>query len=146
MLSPSQEDYLEEIYRLSLLKDKVRVGDIAAKLNVSSPSVVRALKKLNDEDYIRYKRHEGITLTEAGDRLGVLLVRRNSMLQDFLRTINSDCDIAKEAEAMEHYLCSSTILAIESLIAFLKTEQVQALFFSFNRASSQRHWSEDIND
>lgn len=146
MLSPSQEDYLEEIYRLSLLKDKVRVSDIAERLNVSSPSVVKALKRLNDENYIRYKQYVEITLTEAGERLGSLLVRRNSMLQDFLRTINSDCDIAKEAEAMEHYLSSSTIFAIESLIAFLKTDPVRDLFSKFNKASAQRHWSRDIQE
>lgn len=146
MLSPSQEDYLEEIYRLSLLKDKVRVSDIADRLNVSSPSVVKALKRLNDENYIRYKQYVEITLTETGERLGSLLVRRNSMLQDFLKTINSDCDIAKEAESMEHYLSSSTIFAIESLIAFLKIDPVRELFAKFNKASGQRHWSRDIQE
>lgn len=45
MLSPSLEDYLEEIYRISQSGETVRVTDIAACLNVSLPSVTRALQK-----------------------------------------------------------------------------------------------------
>lgn len=144
MLSPSLEDYLEEIYRLSLMNYRIRIRDIADRLNVSSPSVVKALKKLNEENYINYKPYKEITLTENGKILGNLLVRRNSMLQEFLKVIGSKCDIEKESEAMEHYLSSSTILAIENLIEFMKLEQIQSLYLKFNKNSSQRHWSKDI--
>ena len=36
-LSSSQEDYLKEIYLMSLKGDEVRVTDIALKLGISSP-------------------------------------------------------------------------------------------------------------
>jgi len=144
MLSPSLEDYLEEIYRLSLWKDKIRVTDIANQLNVSLPSVVNALKKLNNENYICYEPHSEITLTREGKKLGKLLVKRNAMLQDFLKTINSNCDIAKEAEAMEHYLSSSTILAIERLLKFLKSKPIKSMFAQQNKPNAKKHWSKDI--
>lgn len=144
MLSPSLEDYLEEIYRLSILKSTIRVLDIADRLNVSSPSVVKALKKLHEEKLIRYIRYTEILLTPEGERLGRLLVRRNSVLQEFLRVIHSNCDLAKEAEAIEHYLSPPTIYAIENLIAFLQLKEVKEMYNKFNEPPSDTHWSDKI--
>ncbi|OGO79390.1 MAG: hypothetical protein A2Y23_06030 [Clostridiales bacterium GWB2_37_7] len=146
MLSPSLEDYLEEIYNLSFLKIKIRVSEIAKRLNVSSPSTVRALKKLNDEDFLTYSKYTEIKLTEKGMRLGELLVRRNTILQDFLKIIGSDCDTAEEAEAMEHYLCSSTISAIETLIAFLKVKEVKDMYQRFSVNSYVSDWGQEIGN
>ncbi|MBF8982835.1 DNA-binding protein [Lutibacter sp. B2] len=144
MLSPSLEDYLEEIYRLSTLKDNIRVRDIADQLSVSSPSVVKALKKLNGENYINYERYSEISLTPKGKKLGNLLVKRNAVLQEFLTVIHSYCDKGKEAEAMEHYLSSPTISAIENLIAFMHQDQVKKMFDEFNNSIIDQHWSEYI--
>ncbi|AOT71650.1 metal-dependent transcriptional regulator [Geosporobacter ferrireducens] len=144
MLSPSLEDYLEEIYRLSILKSSIRVLDIADRLNVSSPSVVKALKKLHEEKLIRYIRYTEIRLTDDGEKLGRLLVRRNAVLQEFLKVIRSNCNLEKEAEAMEHYLSPPTISAIENLIAFLKLKEVREMYDKFNEPPSDTHWSDKI--
>ncbi|MCT4620367.1 MAG: DNA-binding protein [Marinisporobacter sp.] len=145
MLSPSLEDYLEEIYRLSLIKSEIRVRDIAEKLNVSSPSVVKALRKLHDASYIIYKKYEGIHLTKEGKKLGSLLVKRNHVLQQFLSVINSPCDVEAEAEAMEHYLSPPTIWAIEKLVEFMKKDpETMKKFESFCEVSEKKHWSEEI--
>ncbi|WP_129600399.1 metal-dependent transcriptional regulator [Anaerophilus nitritogenes] len=145
MLSPSLEDYLEEVYRLSLNNKEIRVLDIATKLNVSSPSVVKALRKLNKQGYITYKKYEGIYLTEEGSNLGYLLVKRNTVLQEFLTVIYSQCDKEEEAEAMEHYLSSPTILAIENLVEFMNNNQdIQKSFMQFCKEKEKKHWSEGI--
>lgn len=124
MLSPSLEDYLEEIYRFSLHSDVVRVSDIAACLDVTMPSVNNAIRKLSGENYLIYKRYRELVLTNKGRRVGKFLVERNSILQKFLKVINSNCDIKAEAEAMEHYLSLPTIRAIESLLDFMEDNQV----------------------
>lgn len=120
MLTPSLEDYLEEIYRFSMSLDTVRVTDISNRLKVALPSVTKALYKLRDENYIRYERYGEIKLTEKGKELGNYLVTRNQLLQEFLTLICSNCDIAAEAEAMEHYLSHPTIDAIKTLVGFMK--------------------------
>ncbi len=120
MLSPSLEDYLEEIYRFSLNNDVVRVSDIAACLGVTMPSVNNAIRKLSSENYLVYKKYRELVLTDKGRKLGHFLVKRNSILQRFLHVINSSCDIKAETEAMEHYLSMPTIWAIESLVDFFK--------------------------
>lgn len=120
MLSPSLEDYLEELYNLYLKNKNLRVIDLASKLDVSSPSVVKALKKLHNDNYIIYEKYKGITLTEKGKKLGKSLVKRNDILQEFLVIIDSDCNPVEEAEAMEHYLSPSTVETFKILSTFLK--------------------------
>jgi len=119
ILTPSLEDYLEELYRFSLSADTVRVTDLSIKLGVSLPSVTKALRKLKSGQYIYYQRYGEITLTEKGKKLGDFLVKRNQILQEFLVLINTDCDIAAEAEAMEHYLSEATIRSIQAIVTFL---------------------------
>ncbi|GAB6158376.1 iron dependent repressor, metal binding and dimerization domain protein [Desulfotomaculum varum] len=121
MLSPSLEDYLEEIYRLSQRGETVRVSDIAACLKVSLPSVTRALQRLNENKYIYYRPYKDIVLTEKGKQLGHFLVERNRFIREFLRLIGSQCDVTAEAEAMEHYLSLPTLTAIINFVKF--TEQ-----------------------
>ncbi|MEA1960437.1 MAG: iron dependent repressor, metal binding and dimerization domain protein [Bacillota bacterium] len=123
MLSPSLEDYLEEIYRFSMHHDIVRVSDIAACLNVTLPSVNNAIRKLGDENYLIYKRYKELELTEKGKKTGKFLVERNHILQEFLSIIKARCDIPAEAEAMEHYLSLPTIRTIESLLDFFKKNE-----------------------
>lgn len=134
MLSPSLEDYLEEIYRFSLLLDTVRVTDLSNRLKVALPSVTKALYKLRDQNYIKYERYGEIQLTDKGKEYGLYLVTRNQLLQEFLALICSKCNFAAEAEAMEHYLSSATIEAIKSLVEFMKCNPLwlQA-FHDFNK-------------
>lgn len=120
MLSPSLEDYLEELYRFSLSNDIVRVTDISQKLHVSLPSVSKALCKLKARQYINYQPYGAINLTAAGREMGNFLVERNRLLQEFLTIICADCDIAVEAEAMEHYLSRETIRSIQLLVKFMQ--------------------------
>jgi Mn-dependent DtxR family transcriptional regulator len=120
MLTPSLEDYLEEVYRFSLTASSIRVTDISNKLSVSLPSVSKALSRLKDKEYISYQPYGSIVLTEKGKDLGSFLVERNRLLQEFLSLICAQCDIAAEAEAMEHYLSRATIDAIHALVKFIK--------------------------
>ncbi|WP_099189422.1 metal-dependent transcriptional regulator [Tepidibacter mesophilus] len=123
MLSPSLEDYLEEVYRLSLNNDDIRVKDIAECLNFSMPSVVKGLKKLDELGYIAYKPYKKIRLLDRGNRKGKFLVDRNSILKEFITIIGAKCDIDQEAEAMEHYFSIETIKSIEKLILVLQQNE-----------------------
>lgn len=129
MLSPSSEDYLEEVYRLSVNNKDIRITDIAYCLNVSMPSVVKGLRKLSRLGYIVYKPYEKIELTEKGKDIGCFLVERNKILRDFIEIIGADCDIKQEAEAMEHYLTIATIKSIEKLVKFFLNNEALLLEF-----------------
>ena len=132
MLSPSLEDYLEETYRLQLRYPSVRVSDIAACLNVSLPSVVKALKRLEQEGYIYYRHYSGIQLTPMGRKKGAFLVERNRIIRDFLNSLDCSCDVSAEAEAMEHYLSDSTVHIMRNVVDFMHLHpDIQKKFHAF---------------
>jgi DtxR family Mn-dependent transcriptional regulator len=142
MLSPSLEDYLEELYRFSLSNDIVRVTDISRKLNVSLPSVSKALRKLKAGQYINYQRYGIINLTDKGRKTGNFLVERNKILQEFLTLICADCDIAAEAEAMEHYLSKETIESIQLLVTFMQEHSASYQIFLEHVANKKQKQEE----
>ncbi len=119
MLSPSLEDYLEETYRLEQNNNEIRVSDIAVCLKVSLPSVVKGLKRLEQQGYIKYGSYGKIQLTDLGIKKGQFLVDRNRTIREFLTSLHCTCDILAEAEAMEHYLSESTIKLMDNLVAFM---------------------------
>ncbi len=121
MLTPSLEDYLEEIYRFSNELGFIRITDVANKLDVSLPSVNKAVKVLSEKGYFKYIPYKNIDLTDKGAKLGKFLVDRNQMLQTFLKVIGSKADKVEEAEAIEHYLSKETVNATtKKLINFQK--------------------------
>ncbi|MFW6266216.1 MAG: metal-dependent transcriptional regulator [Halanaerobiales bacterium] len=118
MLSPSLEDYLEEIYRFSKNLGYIRITDVAHKLNVSLPSVNKAVNILNQQGYLEYIPYKNIELTKKGKKMGAFLVKRNRILQNFLEVIGSNCDREEEAEAIEHYLSKETVAAMTRVVEF----------------------------
>lgn len=136
MLTPSLEDYLEEIYRLSLSEPGVRISDIAERLGFSLPSVVKAVQRLRDKGLILSEPYGLITLTPDGKELGSFLVERNSLIQEFFTTIQSSYDVAAEAEAIEHYLSLPALDAIRSLVGFFRSKpDVLNAFLAYRRCT-----------
>ena len=145
MLSPSLEDYLEEVYRASLKNSDIRNKDIADCLGVSMPSVVKGLKRLHKLGFIKYRPYQEVELSEKGEKKGRFLVERNKILREFVDIIEADCDIKAEAEAMEHYLTKASIRAIEKLTRFLQeNHEVLLKLQCFNYNSILHNEEEDL--
>ena len=123
LLTPSLEDYLEEIYRFSVNLGFIRITDVANKLDVSLPSVHKAVKILNKKGYLKYIPYKNIDLTDKGASKGKFLVERNKMLQEFLKVIGSETDKEAEAEAIEHYLSRETVEAMTMVVQFFKSNK-----------------------
>jgi len=131
MLTPSLEDYLEELCRHLDHHGTVRPKDVALKLGVSMPSVTRALRRLSDMGMVAYRSRGSIRLTEEGKIVGDYLVSRNYVLRKFLMAIGCNVCVEDEAEAMEHYLAPETIDRIELLTRFLDESENRARFHDF---------------
>lgn len=146
MLTPSLEDYLEEIYRSSKELGYIRITDIANKLDVSLPSVNKAVKVLSSKGYLEYKPYKNIRLTEEGTELGKFLVDRNHMLQNFLETIGSQADKKEEAEAMEHYLSRKTVNAMTMVVEFFaENPDIQNKLIEFQKNKIVQYSTDNIN-
>ncbi|MFP3043619.1 metal-dependent transcriptional regulator [Treponema primitia] len=117
MMTPSLEDYLKTI---NVLSDKgiVRVTDIALHLGVSKPSVVIALKKLENNGAVKHERYRYISLTQEGRHQANNIRARNSLLIFFLQnTLGVSSGTAeKEACKLEHILSDETFKKLRILI------------------------------
>ena len=63
MAQRSTQDYLKAVYGLSKNGDLVSTNEISQKLDVAPASVTEMLKKLSQEEYIKYSPYHGSTLT-----------------------------------------------------------------------------------
>lgn len=139
MLTPSLEDYLEEVYRLCLERGRARATDLAAHLNVSLPSVTKALQKLTEDGYIQYEAYGEASLTDRGRDVGRYLVTRNRVLRSFVELLGVACDVPEEVESMEHYISPRVVMGIDRLIKYLREDEHPG---SFNRFSEERRLEE----
>jgi DtxR family Mn-dependent transcriptional regulator len=117
MMTQSQEDYLEMV---SFLSDegKVRVTDIAARLGFSKPSVLTALKLLEEKALIRHERYGSVSLTEKGRELAGEIRERHMLIKEFLckKLGVSEETAEKDACKMEHVLSEETFEKLKSFI------------------------------
>ncbi|HCM25889.1 MAG TPA: Fur family transcriptional regulator [Treponema sp.] len=109
-MTQSLEDYLEAV---SFLADSgaVRVTDIASRLGVSKPSVLVALRSLEERGLLEHERYRGVVLTEIGAVEAAAIRDRHEFLTAFLRdVVGVSQEIAeKDACRMEHVLSEETM-------------------------------------
>lgn len=128
-MTPSIEDYLETIYRL----DKgvgVRSIDVARIMNVSKPSVNRAIKTLISHDYVSQQPYQNVILTDKGREKAQELNMRYSILKGFLiHILGVPTERAeKEANFMEHGMSADTINRIGYLMRDYSLRESESKF------------------
>ena len=83
----SGEDYLEAILMTWNEKNECHAIDVARKLNVSKPSVSRAMGILKEDGYIFVDESLHINLTEKGRAKAEDIYDRHQLLTEFLQKI-----------------------------------------------------------
>lgn len=119
-LTPSMEDYLEMILRLSQKQGYTRIGDLAGALNVQPPSVTRMINKLAELDYLSYEKYGTIQLTEQGQKISEYLLNRHRIIEKFLLLMGVTEKILEETEKMEHSISKETLEKIKLFIEFMQ--------------------------
>ncbi len=101
-LRRSGEDYLETILILSKRND-VRSVDIAREMELSKPSVSRAVGLLKNGGFITVDKNGYISLTEDGKKQAERIYERHTVLTEWLVSIGVDEGSAAEnACRLEH--------------------------------------------
>lgn len=119
VLSPSMEDYIEMIYRLSLEKDVVRASDLSESLHVQPPSTTKMVKRLSKSGYVYYEKYGQIKLTKIGNEIGEYLLFRHKTVYNFLQLIGVKDNLLEETEKIEHAISADTLEQISNLTTFL---------------------------
>lgn len=122
-MTQALEDYLEMV---SFLSDEgaVRVTDIAQRLGVSKPSVITALRNLEEQGYLEHKRYKGVILTPEGERRAKEIRERHHFLTSFLKDIVGVSEDIAERDAckMEHVLSEETITKMRHIVSCKSVE------------------------
>ncbi len=120
-MQKSGEDYLESVLQLSEGKEDkgVRITDIARKIGVSKPSVIRAMQILKDDGYVTQESYGDIFLTAKGKVKAGQVYYRHSMLTRFFRDVLGveAGQAEKDACLIEHDISSESM---EKLVSFME--------------------------
>ena len=107
-LTISIQDYLKHIYELTEDGGSASTNALARKLNISAPSVTGMVQKLASADpaLVEYQKHQGVTLTRAGRKAALEVIRHHRLLEAWLvQTLGYSWDeVHEEAERLEHVI------------------------------------------
>jgi DtxR family Mn-dependent transcriptional regulator len=119
-LSQTAEDYLKEIYKLESEHGRATTSALAASLGVSPPSVTSMLKKLAALRLVIHERYRGVTLTAAGRKAAVEVIRHHRLLEQYLaETLGMPIDeVHAEADRLEHAISEELEARIDETLGF----------------------------
>ncbi len=120
MITLAEENYLKAILSISLrTEEKVSTNSIASEIGTSAASVSDMLKKLQEKQLIKYKKYQGVLLTNKGNSLATSIIRKHRLWETFLvRNLNFDWgEVHEVAEQLEHIKSEELI---DKLDAYLK--------------------------
>lgn len=132
-LTPSEEDYIEMIYRLYLESKHIQAREISEHLNIKPPSVTKMLKKLSDKNLIIYKKYGDVELSNLGKNVGKSLLHRHNVVYEFLEVIGIDNDIHEQTEKIEHTLNIEVVNKINDLSCFIKENDLVTKFREYQK-------------
>lgn len=102
-LTPAMEDYLEAVLIVAKTQIEVRSVDIARQLDVSKPSVWRAMTVLKDGGFLTMDDHGFLWLTDLGQETAKKIYERHCFFTDRLIAAGIDpAQAEKEACRIEH--------------------------------------------
>jgi DtxR family Mn-dependent transcriptional regulator len=114
--SEAIEDYAKAIYALSLDRAGPALnGEVAERLGVTPATATSMLKRLAGLGLVDYLPYKGATLTPAGERVALEVIRHHRLIEAYLsEALGMPSDrVHEEAEVLEHHISEE----LESLIA-----------------------------
>lgn len=111
------EDYVELIADLIDSTGEARATDVARRLGVSHPTVVKAIGRLQRDGLVESLPYRSIFLTETGRAMAARCKRRHEVVVGFLKALGVNEETAeRDAEGVEHHISEETLRAFERYI------------------------------
>ena len=114
----SAEMYLETIYLLEKSQGHAHVAEISKALNISKPSVTKAMDQLKNRLLINKDDYGPVTLTPKGRELSQEIYDRHLIITEYLRqSLNlSLVDAEENACRMEHVITDTLLNSIKEYL------------------------------
>lgn len=117
----SEENYLKVIYHLSQSANKGVSTNAIAKVMESKPSsVTDMVQKLADKELVEYVKYQGVTLTDKGMFMALMIVRKHRLWEVFLvEKLDFSWDEVHDiAEQLEHIKSEKLINKLDEFLGF----------------------------
>jgi DtxR family Mn-dependent transcriptional regulator len=102
----STQDYLKTIYALTSGGELATTTALAARLGVAPASVTGMVQKMaaSQPPLVNYKKHQGVSLTPAGEQEALKVIRSHRLLETYLvSALGYTWDsVHEEADRLEH--------------------------------------------
>ncbi|HEX7322984.1 MAG TPA: manganese-binding transcriptional regulator MntR, partial [Mycobacterium sp.] len=100
--------------------DRVSTKLLAERIGVSASTASESIRKLADQGLVDHEKYGAVTLTEAGRRAALAMVRRHRLLETFLvRELGYGWDeVHDEAEVLEHAVSDRLMARIDTKLGF----------------------------
>ena len=119
-LTEAIEHYLRELYKLGEGGEPVSVTALARAQEVSAASASAMVKKLAALELAEHAPYGGITLTPAGERVALEVIRHHRLLELYLAEtlgVHVD-DVHDEADRLEHAISEELEARIDSALGY----------------------------
>ncbi|MCA9943340.1 MAG: metal-dependent transcriptional regulator [Anaerolineales bacterium] len=100
------EDYLKTIYMLANEESPVSTSRIAEARDVKPASATSMIKRLASLKMVDYEKHYGVTLTAAGEKLALEVIRHHRLIELYLmEALGFSWDeVHEQADILEHVI------------------------------------------
>lgn len=119
------QDYLKAIWNAQEWSpegapQKVSTKMLAEKIGVSASTASESIRKLAEQGLVDHEKYGAVTLTEAGRRAALEMVRRHRLLETFLvNELGYAWDeVHDEAEVLEHAVSDRLVARIDAKLGF----------------------------
>jgi len=117
----SEENYLKVIYHLSHNTNKgISTNAIANVMESKPSSVTDMVQKLADKELVEYIKYQGVTLTEKGMFMALMIVRKHRLWEVFLvdKLDFSWDEVHDVAEQLEHIKSEKLTNKLDEFLGF----------------------------
>jgi DtxR family Mn-dependent transcriptional regulator len=120
--SSTVENYLKAIYlgvnALSRPQRLLPMGQLATALGVTPGTATTMVKTLAESGLVEYEPYAGVALTDAGQKLAALVVRRHRVVELFLVQVMGYRwdEVHDEAEQLEHVVSERLIDRMDEML------------------------------
>ncbi|EAR16339.1 MULTISPECIES: metal-dependent transcriptional regulator [Robiginitalea] len=120
-MTHSEENYLKGIYHLCKGGSvAVATNAIAAQMDTKPSSVTDMVKRLSEKGLVDYRKYQGVSLTESGNRQALKIIRKHRLWELFLvEKLDFKWDQVHEiAEQLEHIESEVLIDRLDALLEY----------------------------
>lgn len=120
MATSTVENYVKQLYveQTRTPGQLIQLGKLAAALDVVPGTVTTMIRTLSDAGLVNYEPRNGCSLTLAGEKLALHVLRRHRLVELFLvKVLGYDwSEVHEEAEELEHVVSEKLLERIDILL------------------------------